>query len=55
MSNRGLTYKDFILLPGFIDFVPGQVDIQSPLTKKITLNSPSCPAPWTPSRRPTWP
>ena len=39
-GGDGLTYNDFILLPGFIDFVPEEVDLTSALTKKITLRSP---------------
>lgn len=41
----GLTYNDFLILPGFIDFVPDQVDIKSPLTKKISLCAPLVSSP----------
>ena len=32
-GGDGLTYNDFILLPGFIDFVPEEVDLTSALMK----------------------
>ena len=39
------TNSDFLILPGFIDFVPDQVDIKSPLTKKISLCAPLVSSP----------
>ena len=44
-EGQGLTYNDFILLPGYIDFLPWEVDLISPLTKKITLKSPLVSSP----------
>ena len=44
-GSHGLTYSDFILLPGYIDFTPEEVEIKSALTKKITLNSPFVSSP----------
>ncbi|XP_025423618.1 inosine-5'-monophosphate dehydrogenase [Sipha flava] len=44
-TGEGLTYNDFILLPGFIDFVAGDVDLSSPLTKNITLQAPLVSSP----------
>ncbi|XP_050530464.1 inosine-5'-monophosphate dehydrogenase isoform X1 [Daktulosphaira vitifoliae] len=44
-SGEGLTYNDFILLPGYIDFVAQDVDLSSPLTKKITLQAPLVSSP----------
>ncbi len=44
-GGHGLTYSDFILLPGYIDFTPEEVEIKSALTKKITLNSPFVSSP----------
>ncbi|XP_067933918.1 inosine-5'-monophosphate dehydrogenase 2-like [Watersipora subatra] len=41
----GLTYKDFIILPGYIDFLASQVDLTSQLTKKITLQAPLVSSP----------
>uniref|UniRef100_A0A8D2EXC7 Inosine-5'-monophosphate dehydrogenase n=1 Tax=Theropithecus gelada TaxID=9565 RepID=A0A8D2EXC7_THEGE len=39
-SADGLTYDDFLILPGFIDFLTGEVDLTSALTRKITLKTP---------------
>ena len=39
-EGHGLTYNDFIMLPGYIDFLPKEVDLSSALTKKITLKAP---------------
>lgn len=36
----GLTYNDFIILPGYIDFTADQVDLTSQLTRNITLKAP---------------
>lgn len=44
-SGEGLTYNDFIILPGYIDFVADQVDLVSPLTRKITLKAPLVSSP----------
>ncbi|KAK9890290.1 hypothetical protein WA026_010393 [Henosepilachna vigintioctopunctata] len=44
-KGNGLTYNDFIILPGFIDFSPDEVDLSSPLTKKITLKTPLVSSP----------
>jgi IMP dehydrogenase len=41
----GLTYNDFLLLPGYIDFTAERVELASPLTRKITLNSPLVSSP----------
>ncbi|PKL34737.1 MAG: IMP dehydrogenase, partial [Spirochaetae bacterium HGW-Spirochaetae-10] len=30
-GQTGLTYKDFIVLPGFIDFHPSEVDLDTQL------------------------
>lgn len=39
-NSEGLTYNDFLLLPGYIDFTAEEVDLTSPLTKKILLKAP---------------
>ncbi|CAF0873828.1 unnamed protein product [Adineta ricciae] len=38
--SGGLTYNDFIILPGFIDFSSDNVSLQSRLTKSITIKTP---------------
>lgn len=44
-NGDGLTYNDFIILPGFVDFTANEVDLRSPLTKKITLKAPFVSSP----------
>ena len=44
-GGHGLTYNDFIILPGYIDFTPSDVDITSALTKKIRLKTPFISSP----------
>ena len=44
-EGHGLTYNDFILLPGYIDFLPKDVNLISPLTRKITLKAPLVSSP----------
>nr|CAD7265013.1 unnamed protein product [Timema shepardi]CAD7575723.1 unnamed protein product [Timema californicum] len=44
-NGDGLTYNDFILLPGFIDFTSEEVELTSALTKKITLKAPLVSSP----------
>merc|ERR1712142_1004344 len=44
-EGHGLTYNDFIMLPGYIDFLPKEVELTSALTKKITLKAPLVSSP----------
>jgi len=39
-GGDGLTYNDFLILPGFIDFAADDVDLSSALTRKLTLKTP---------------
>lgn len=37
--------SDFLILPGYIDFVAEEVDLRTPLTKRLTLNVPLMSSP----------
>lgn len=43
--NQLFFFSDFLILPGFIDFASEEVELSSPLTKKITLKSPFVSSP----------
>lgn len=44
-SKDGLTYNDFLILPGYINFAADSVDLASPLTKNISLRAPLISSP----------
>lgn len=44
-AGNGLTYNDFIILPGYIDFSSDSVSLHSPLTKRISLKTPFVSSP----------
>jgi len=44
-KNGGLTYNDFLVLPGYIDFPASKVDLRTRVTKKIVLNTPFISSP----------
>lgn len=37
--------SDFLILPGYIDFTAEEVDLGSPLTKRLTLRAPLVSSP----------
>lgn len=43
--SGGLTYNDFLILPGFINFDAGKTVLDSQLTKNITLKVPFLSSP----------
>ncbi len=43
--GSGLTYRDYLVLPGFIDFHPSEVDLSTRLTRNLVLNRPLVSSP----------
>lgn len=44
-KNGGLTYNDFLMLPGHIDFPASIVSLETKVTKNITINTPFLSSP----------
>jgi IMP dehydrogenase len=41
----GLTYNDFLVLPGYIDFPASVVSLQTKITKRFTIKTPLISSP----------
>lgn len=44
-QHGGLTYNDFLVLPGFINFAASDVSLRTKVTKNVTLNTPFLSSP----------
>jgi IMP dehydrogenase len=44
-NHGGLTYNDFLMLPGYIGFPASEVSLDTPVTKRITLKTPFVSSP----------
>ena len=44
VEYRGFTFDDVLLVPGYSEVVPAQVDVSTMLTPQISLNIPICSA-----------
>lgn len=44
-AHGGLTYNDFLLLPGYIGFPASDVSLDAPITKRIALKTPFVSSP----------
>jgi IMP dehydrogenase len=45
INSAGMTYNDFLILPGFIDFAASQVSIETQITKRFKLKTPLLSSP----------
>ena len=43
--SGGLTYNDFLILPGYVDFGADLVNLETKITKKITIKTPLISSP----------
>ena len=45
MVSGGLTYNDFLILPGYIDFGADKVSLETRITKRISIKTPFLSSP----------
>lgn len=43
--SGGLTYNDFLILPGYVNFGANQVNLETKITKKISIKTPLISSP----------
>ena len=43
--GKGITYKDFLILPGYIDFSPQEVTLETRVSRNIALKTPVLSSP----------
>lgn len=44
-KHGGLTYNDFLVLPGYVGFPASDVNLESPVTKRVSLKTPFVSSP----------
>lgn len=44
-QGKGITYKDFLIFPGYIDFAPNDVSLDTRVTREIRLKTPVLSSP----------
>ncbi|KAF2090023.1 IMP dehydrogenase [Saccharata proteae CBS 121410] len=44
-NHGGLTYNDFLVLPGYIGFAASEVNLETPVTKRISIKTPFLSSP----------
>ena len=44
-TDQGLAYNDLIILPGYVDFSPDDVDLESSLTRNLRIKRPIVSSP----------
>lgn len=44
-KDQGITYKDFLILPGYIDFAPQDVNLETRITRNVKVKLPLISSP----------
>ena len=44
-KEQGITYKDFLILPGYIDFAPQDVSLETQVTRNVRTKLPLISSP----------